>query len=255
MRRTALCRVPSPAYRVPSTEYRVPRMVHFVLGTRYPVRRTSNRFIATVLCLLLLAVTATAQTTLPIVEDVPFEPLRAHGQRLLEALSKLDAPFPPAVEQELKTLLKSDAKDRTAAEKIQKMIDARCLIGVSINPESRVKAARGPAPAELRQNRPMLVLIKVHNDAGVTHALTVSGPQLRTVGKADGEHWLEATIHAEKPLGKTLAGDKVEYVVLQLTAREAGKREATLRFDVGQGTQDLGFRAEVPVLFTVTKEK
>ena len=32
---------------------------------------------------------------------------------------------------------------------------------------------------------------------------------------------------------------------------EAGRREATLTFDVGQGTQDLGFRAEVPVLFTV----
>ena len=28
-------------------------------------------------------------------------------------------------------------------------------------------------------------------------------------------------------------------------------REATLRFDVGQGSQDLGFRGEVPVLFTV----
>ena len=32
---------------------------------------------------------------------------------------------------------------------------------------------------------------------------------------------------------------------------EAGRREATIAFDVGQGTQDLGFRAEVPVLFTV----
>jgi hypothetical protein len=36
-----------------------------------------------------------------------------------------------------------------------------------------------------------------------------------------------------------------------LTALEAGKREATLNFDVGQGTQDLGFRAEVPILFHV----
>jgi hypothetical protein len=38
---------------------------------------------------------------------------------------------------------------------------------------------------------------------------------------------------------------------VRLAAHEAGKREATLKFDVGQGTQDLGFRAEVPVLFTV----
>jgi hypothetical protein len=38
---------------------------------------------------------------------------------------------------------------------------------------------------------------------------------------------------------------------LRLTARESGKREATLKFDAGQGTQDLGFRAEVPLLFRV----
>src|SRR5262249_45925301 len=32
---------------------------------------------------------------------------------------------------------------------------------------------------------------------------------------------------------------------------EAGKREATIGFDVGQGTQDLGFRGEAPVLFDI----
>src|SRR5262249_46322963 len=31
----------------------------------------------------------------------------------------------------------------------------------------------------------------------------------------------------------------------------AGRREATIGFDVGQGTQDLGFRGEVPVLFEI----
>jgi len=44
-------------------------------------------------------------------------------------------------------------------------------------------------------------------------------------------------------------------VVLHLIGREAGKREATLQFNVGQGTQDLGFRAEVPVLFTITEAR
>jgi hypothetical protein len=38
---------------------------------------------------------------------------------------------------------------------------------------------------------------------------------------------------------------------MKLTPAQSGKREATLAFDAGQGTQDLGFRAEVPVLFTV----
>jgi len=41
----------------------------------------------------------------------------------------------------------------------------------------------------------------------------------------------------------------VEYRILQLYSRDAGQREATLSMHVGQGTQDLGFRSEVPILF------
>ena len=48
-----------------------------------------------------------------------------------------------------------------------------------------------------------------------------------------------------------LSGLKVEYALALLYSSEAGKREATIGFDVGQGTQDLGFRGEVPVLFDV----
>src|SRR5437764_12744310 len=53
------------------------------------------------------------------------------------------------------------------------------------------------------------------------------------------------------PLTRNLSGLKVEYAVLLVYSTEAGKREATLGFDVGQGTQDLGFRGEAPVLFDV----
>src|SRR5262249_49385532 len=96
-----------------------------------------------------------------------------------------------------------------------------------------------------------LVLIKVQNDAGVTEGLKVSGDQVRT-GKATAEErWLEASLVTDKPLRSKLSGQKLEYVVLRLKPHAAGKREATLKFDVGQGTQDLGFRGEVPVLFTI----
>ena len=80
------------------------------------------------------------------------------------------------------------------------------------------------------------------NEAGVTNRLVVGGTE---------RSWLEARIVAGKPLRPTLSGATVEYMLLSLKAAEAGKREATLKFDVGQGTQDLGFRAEVPILFTV----
>ncbi len=118
-------------------------------------------------------------------------------------------------------------------------LEARSLVVVSINPESRVKAARGPAAAELRLGVPTVFVVKVLNDAGVTAPVAVSGPGL-------GD-WLEARFVGPD----RLRGDRVQYLFLRLTPREAGKREATFRFDVGQGTQDLGYRAEVPVLFTV----
>ena len=37
--------------------------------------------------------------------------------------------------------------------------------------------------------------------------------------------------------------------MIELYSRDVGQREAKLMFDVGQGTQDLGFRNELNVLF------
>jgi hypothetical protein len=190
------------------------------------------------------------------VEGVAPAKLRAHCQHLLTALKKLDVPMPPGAVRELGHLLAAEPKAPEAfVRAAQKLLDAHCLIYVSINPESRVKAARGPAAAELVRDRPTFVLVKVHNEAGVTHALKVKGAQLLAKGKDDKDRWLEAEVYAGPPLGKTLGGQPVEYVLLRLTARQAGKREATLMFDVGQGTQDLGFRNEVPILFTVRAPK
>jgi hypothetical protein len=138
---------------------------------------------------------------------------------------------------------------------VQKLLDPYCLIGITINAESRVKVERGPALARLVLNHETLVLIKIHNQAGVTHALKVTGPQLISQEKRGQGRWLEAVVQRDPPLRKTLSGHRVEYAVLRLTARQAGKREATLRCDVGQGTQDLGFRADVPVLFQVSAAK
>src|SRR5207248_1759532 len=47
-----------------------------------------------------------------------------------------------------------------------------------------------------------------------------------------------------------LSGLGIEYCVVSLFSRDPGKREARLAFDVGQGTQDLGFRNDVDILFT-----
>jgi hypothetical protein len=190
-----------------------------------------------------------AQSALPRVEDVEAGPLRRQCEVLLDALGADDYPA-------LARLAR--AKDPLPADygqAVQEALDPQCLIGVTINPESRVKAARGPRVAELVRGQDTLVLVKIQNDAGVTQGLKVSGAQLRAKDDASKDRWLEASVHARKPLANKLTGQRLEYVVLRLKAHETGKREATLKFDVGQGTQDLGFRAEVPILFTIRAPK
>jgi hypothetical protein len=203
-----------------------------------------TRAVRALAALLLISGTTSAQSALPIVEVAETKPLRAHAARLLRAHESSPV-LPPDRAATLRMLLSGN--DGDFAERLQKALDPHCLVAVHINPESRVKAARGPASATLILGRDAVVLIKVHNEAGVTDALRVDGPQQRR-GQRGG--WLEAAPVTPAPLG----GDRLEYVLLRLKPFEAGKREATLRFDVGQGTQDLGFRAEVPVLFDVRRE-
>ena len=223
-----------------------------------------------VLLLLLLATSACGQSSLPVVDGVDGRALRLQSRQLLDALAKAKAQLPKETERELRNLVSDDKEtpDEAAVERIQKLLNAQCLIGVSINPESRVKAARGPHSAELVADKESCFLIRVLNEAGVTHPLSVQIPQMHAPGDSNKQGWLEACVcdlslsHSGEGKKKTVAkqeseklsGQKVEYLLLRLKAHEGGKREATLIFDVGQGTQDLGFRAEVPILFTIKKE-
>jgi len=59
-----------------------------------------------------------------------------------------------------------------------------------------------------------------------------------------------ARLPTVQPLTPTLSGLALEYRIVQLYSRDAGKREAKISFNVGQGTQDIGYRNDVDVLFT-----
>src|SRR5207247_309311 len=47
-----------------------------------------------------------------------------------------------------------------------------------------------------------------------------------------------------------LSGLAVEYVILEILSRDSGQRSAQIAFNVGQGTQDVGFRNDISILFT-----
>src|SRR5580692_6822981 len=94
------------------------------------------------ICLLVAVLPAAAQTTLPVVEDVEWRPFRDHCRQLLKALDADRTPLSAEAVRSVQALLDREPDDPKASSRaLQKMLDPHCLLGVSINPESRVKAA------------------------------------------------------------------------------------------------------------------
>jgi hypothetical protein len=84
----------------------------------------------------------------------------------------------------------------------------------------------------------------------VFNRIDAIGQQPRFVMDEDiAERWLEITPYTERPLSAKLSGLSLEYRLIQLHARDAGKREATIRFSLGLETLDLGYRSQHSVLF------
>ncbi|MFA6545740.1 MAG: CehA/McbA family metallohydrolase [Limisphaerales bacterium] len=199
---------------------------------------------------------------------VEAQPLAANVQRVGEALEFLGAPLT----SEKQAALAAAGKFRDSL-KLQQLLDAEVLFVVNINPEARVKVARGPAAARLQQAGWTPVLVKVVNESGGTQRLRVRSPQAGPVyagvaklsmerqkqerlrenenTKGVTDRFLEAEMFTSRPMTENLSGLRVEYAIALLYSADAGKREATIGFDIGQGTEDLGFRSELPVLFEV----
>lgn len=191
---------------------------------------------------------------LPKVTDVALQPLAAHAKALTEAMEFLGAPLSKETREALEAAYK-EADEAKAIAALQAALDPLCLAAVDINPESRVKVAAGPAKPELVESGWRTFLVKVHNAAGVTAPLRAASPQALPLHNAPPEEvkdrWLDLSLFTGRPLsGEELTGLELEYRVIQLYSRDAGKRSAKISFDVGQGTQDLGFRSDVEILFT-----
>src|SRR6185436_5949177 len=150
-------------------------------------------------------------------------PLADKDREALEALSGQDAPA-----------------------KAQAILDSYCLVFVNINPESRVK---------------------VHNEAGVTAELRAVSPNAQSAFSGGGfanasdkqfkngqndkaeDRWMDMQMYNNQPLKKDLSGLPLEYRIIQIYSRDPGKREAKIAFNVGQGSQDIGYRNDVDILF------
>ena len=232
----------------------------------HPRRNPTALTAAALLALTACGATRAMADELPVAE-VAGQPLAANAVRVLEALRFFGAPLAEPAEK----AIRKAAADRDPAA-LQRALDPHVLVLVSLNPEIRVKAERGPAAALLQQGGYTPVLLKVINQGAVARQLHVTSPQggapysgtslliLQRQAqtqldnprpRGDKSPFLNVKMFRRPPLTPRLSGLEVEYAIALIYSSEAGKREATLAFDVGAGTQDLGFRGRTPILFDI----
>jgi len=201
-------------------------------------------------------------------EKVEPQPFFAQIRRLIEAADYLGSPLSAADRAALEKSI--EANDAPSVAKAEAILDRYAICVVSINPEMRVKVAQGAAKPELVEQGWRQFLVKVINEAGTTAALGAVSPNAQSMhnsyygNASDKEYrklgansplpavadsWFGIQTYDAQPLRPTLSGLALEYRIAQLYSRDAGQREAKISFNVGQGTQDIGFRNDVDILF------
>jgi hypothetical protein len=206
-----------------------------------------------------------AQAPAPAVSavSVPLQPFAQQVRQVEAALSYLGQPLSQADQDRINQAI-ANPDEAPAVSQVEQVLDPYALAIVEINPESRVKVRPGPAKPELVELGTRIFLVKVINRAGVTSRLEVESPNsgpvyIRSDGSAEPparltaaaaqERWADISLYDKDPLSERLSGLGLEYRILEIYSHERGQRSAKISFNVGQGTQDIGFRNETVVLF------
>jgi len=184
-------------------------------------------------------------------------------RQLAETLNYLGQPLTATEQKRINDAI-ALPDEAAAVEALEKILEPRVLANIEINPESRVKVEQGEAKPDLVEEGARLFLVKVVNLAHVTAELNVASPEsgpvyIRSNGQPDPaitltpreakEKWADISLFQRPPMRKRLSGLGVEYQILEVYSRDSGQRSAKISFNAGQGSQDLGFRNDVTILF------
>ena len=207
---------------------------------------------------VLIALPVAAQTR------VPLQPLAQQVRQVETSLAYLGQPLAQNDGEAINQAI-GNTNEAAAIERLEQILDKYALAIVDINAESRVKVQPGPAKPELVEAGTRVFLVKVINKAGVTAKLEADSPNaLPVFVPSDGssepakklspadvrDRWMDAELYDKDPMSPRLSGLPLEYRILQIYSRDEGQHSATISFNVGQGTQDIGFRNEMVVVFT-----
>jgi len=229
--------------------------------------------------MLLIAFGSLAATEKAGDAEVELQPLSAQIRRLVEAMDYLGEPFTPAERRTLVRAAEDEDDEARAVAQLRGVLDARSLFFIEISPESRVKVTRGRAEATLVEKGWRSFLVRVRNEAGVTAQLKAASPNAlpvyargqsttipggfsldprptQTIKRSEvANRWLDLSMFDKQPLEPRLSGLLYEYRIIQLYSRDHGRREAQVSFNIGQGSQDIGFRNDVSILFNCLPSK
>jgi hypothetical protein len=194
---------------------------------------------------------------------VPLQPLALQVRQIEEALNYLGQPLPAASLRRIQEAI-ANPDEAAAVRALEATLDEYVLLNVDINAESRVKVEEGPATPELVEAGARLFLVKVANGAHVRAPLVVESPNsgdvfvrsngnpappIRLSPQEAKERWANITLYQRPPMRPRLSGLALEYAILEVYSRDPGQRSAKISFNVGQGSQDIGFRNDVTVTF------
>ncbi len=195
---------------------------------------------------------------------VPLQPLAQQVRQLAEALDYLGEPLSATETAGIDKAI-ANPDENAAVLALEAILDPHVLAVVDINAESRVRVEQGAANPAVAEDGTRLFLVKVTNRAGVTAELKVDSPNSGDVFRGSNgspkpaieltphdasERWADISLYHQPPMRKRLSGLALEYQILAVYSRDAGQRSAKVSFNVGQGSQDIGFRNEVDILFT-----
>jgi hypothetical protein len=196
---------------------------------------------------------------------VSLQPLAQQVRQVETTLAYLGQPLAESDHKAIDQAIAEADDEAAAIAHLQQILDKYTLAIIDINPESRVKVQLGAAKPELAEAGIRIFLVKVLNKAGVTAQLVAESPNAlpvfvqsdsspeppSAVAPADvRDRWMGIELYDKDPMSPRLSGLPLEYRILAVSSRDRGQRYAVIGFNVGQGTQDLGFRNEMSVLFT-----
>lgn len=194
---------------------------------------------------------------------IPLQPFAQQVRQVETSLAYLGQPLAQNDADAINRAI-GNADEATAVAQLEQILDKYVLAVVDINPEGRVKVQAGPAKPELVEAGVRIFLLKIINKAGVTAKLRVESPNsLPVFVPSDGspdppkklspadvrDRWMEIDLYDKNPMSEQLSGLPLEYRLLEIYSRDHGQRSAKISFNVGQGTQDIGFRNEMVLYF------